>query len=1236
MPHALRILAAFLTVSASILAQEGCAKTLTSESITRQATTPGGHRIEAAADGARILCQMQDLEGHLTGQGLTIRSVDDGEPGACAMRTRAIGRSGSEQAVGPGQVVVDGSSANLIRPGLVESITTTSDGIRQDWIIHSRPPGHGSLTLDLDLTGAAVGTIADDQLALTMGGGRRLVWRNLDVFDAHEQRLPARFLVENDCLRIAVDDATAVYPVRIDPTYTDADWTSMGTSSSKHITAVAIYDGALVIGGNFSEDGFSILQALARWDGASWQVWQTLPSGYITALAVNGSDLYVAGAFSRIAQTEANNLAKWDGHQWHNLGTGVNGEIKTLAFLGNDLVAGGSFSAAGGSVAANIAKWDGLEWAPLGDGLNSRVLALTTSGSELYAAGDFTTAGSVEANHVARWDGLSWSNLGAGCNGRVLALAVSGSFVYAGGYFDSAGGIPVNYIAKWDGGTWSPLGSGVGSPNSGGIVKCMTVSDGNIIVAGHFLTAGGVNVNSIARWDGNTWNPLGSGSLTDIYALTASGSTIYIGHNEGIAGRAPYASRWDGSSWTPLGQPSAFSEITCSTVHRSEFYAGGKHASSGQYVSRIAKWDGTSWSIVGTMYGEANSLASSQFGLVLGGSFTAVDNVSASNIAYWDGRNWAPLGNGVNGRVYVVTARDAELFAGGSFTSAGLGPANRIARWDGGSWHPLGSGFDGEVLAIAPSGPNLIAGGYFTSAGDITVNRIASWDGVTWNAMGAGMDSTVRTLATSGHLIYAGGEFIRAGDEDCNHIAQWDGSTWRSLQSGPNGIKSGISTIALSGEDLFAGGTAYYIYTPESTLTESLAHWDGSGWKSLGSGTNRTVRTLAVSDAHLFAAGNFSIAGGLWSAGGAYMTLKSRAVTYHPNGATAGYTPVAQSKHPGIPIFIAGNTGRLAKPGATFLGWNTTAVGNGAAYQPAATYTIDQSMTLYAQWQSDTYAVTYHANGADRGVIPASQFKVHDLDLQLADNSGSLVRHGYAFAGWNSSPAGIGSAYQVQSYYTTNAPVTLYAQWTPDVYQVTYHGNGAKEGSVPANQYKTHGVDLIVAGNTGNLVKTGMRFTGWNTTADGSGTAIATGGILASNTSTTLYAQWIPATYTISYAANGATGGNVPADQIKTHDITLVLAGNSGFLLKDGSLFSGWNTQANGGGVTYGAGGSYTANADLTLYAQWASIPAPTLRPADAPFVVPGPSSSGCGLGGIGALLATAGLAVISARRRRR
>src|SRR5262249_19672618 len=126
--------------------------------------------------------------------------------------------------------------------------------------------------------------------------------------------------------------------------------------------------------------------------------------------------------------------------------------------------------------------------------------------------------------------------------------------------------------------------------------------------------------------------------------------------------------------------------------------------------------------------------------LYAGGRFTTAGGVPANFIAKWDGTSWSALGSGIGGTFPSVPAPAVyddgggpALVAGGAFTTAGGVPANRIANWDGTSWSALGSGMNDLVLALTVyddgGGPALYDGGAFATAGEVGVNFIAKWDG---------------------------------------------------------------------------------------------------------------------------------------------------------------------------------------------------------------------------------------------------------------------------------------------------------------------------------------------------------------------------------------------------------------------------------------------------------------------------------------------------------------------------
>lgn len=232
-----------------------------------------------------------------------------------------------------------------------------------------------------------------------------------------------------------------------------------------------------------------------------------------------------------------------------------------------------------------------------------------------------------------------------------------------------------------------------------------------------------------------------------------------------------------------------------------------------------------------------------------------------------------------------------------------------------------------------------------------------------------------------------------------------------------------------------------------------------------------------------------------------------------------------------------------------------------------------------------SYTVTYNANGGTG--TTSAQTKWYGEALTLRSNS--FTRANYVFKCWNTKADGTGTSYSAGGTYTGNAALTLYAIWYAP-YSVTYNANGGS-GTVAA-QTKVYNSPLTLRSNS--FTRAGYTFAGWATSAAGA-VAYAAGASYTKNASVTLYAVWSPVTYAVAYAANapgGATVTGLPAAQSKKHGTALTLSGTTPTCV--GYTFLKWNTKADGTGTAYAAGGTYTANAALTLYAQWRAD-APTL-----------------------------------------
>lgn len=146
---------------------------------------------------------------------------------------------------------------------------------------------------------------------------------------------------------------------------------------------------------------------------------------------------------------------------------------------------------------------------------------------------------------------------------------------------------------------------------------------------------------------------------------------------------------------------------------------------------------------------------------------------------------------------------------------------------------------------------------------------------------------------------------------------------------------------------------------------------------------------------------------------------------------------------------------------------------------------------------------------------------------------------------------------------------------------VSYNANGG--AGAPGNQTKWYGTVLTLSSTV--PTRTGYTFKGWATSSTGS-VAYAAGGKYDADANVTLYAVWELITYTISYSSNGGSGS--VKSQIKVYGTDLTLADASSGIYRTDYTLASWNTNAEGTGTGYAPGATYSENAGLSLYAQWA------------------------------------------------
>jgi uncharacterized repeat protein (TIGR02543 family) len=207
-------------------------------------------------------------------------------------------------------------------------------------------------------------------------------------------------------------------------------------------------------------------------------------------------------------------------------------------------------------------------------------------------------------------------------------------------------------------------------------------------------------------------------------------------------------------------------------------------------------------------------------------------------------------------------------------------------------------------------------------------------------------------------------------------------------------------------------------------------------------------------------------------------------------------------------------------------------------------------------------------------------------------DSGTLVRTGYNFAGWNTTFDGTGTSYAIGATFSITGNTILYAKWSLITYTVSYNGNTNTGGNPLTDGSSPYLPDSIVTVlGTGTLIKTGYNFTAWNSVYDGTGDSYAIGDTFNITENTVLCAQWSPITYTVAYNGNANTGGDPLTDGSSPYlyGSTVTTLG-AGTLVKTGNNFVGWNTSADGTGTNYAIGANFTIFANTILFARWVPL----------------------------------------------
>ncbi len=296
------------------------------------------------------------------------------------------------------------------------------------------------------------------------------------------------------------------------------------------------------------------------------------------------------------------------------------------------------------------------------------------------------------------------------------------------------------------------------------------------------------------------------------------------------------------------------------------------------------------------------------------------------------------------------------------------------------------------------------------------------------------------------------------------------------------------------------------------------------------------------------------------------------------------------------------NTNVFERKGFLFDGWNTAADGSGTVYVDGATVknlsSVDgEVVTLYAQWVPDetipgpeenVYRITYVLNGGENSELnPDTYTAGEEIQLYNATKPGCVLYSWYSDSSMNYK-------YKITKITPDmTGDIVLYAKWVYAKYSIQFDGNAddAMYTMSPMTGCKFNTSYVL---NANAFERKGFLFDGWNTAADGSGTAYGDGATVKNLSSVdgelvTLYAQWVPDgsmpeenVYSITYVLNGGTNSVLnPETYIAGEKVVLYPATKPGCVLYSWYLKSSMDYTCKITAI------SPDMTGDITLYAKW-------------------------------------------------
>ncbi len=242
-----------------------------------------------------------------------------------------------------------------------------------------------------------------------------------------------------------------------------------------------------------------------------------------------------------------------------------------------------------------------------------------------------------------------------------------------------------------------------------------------------------------------------------------------------------------------------------------------------------------------------------------------------------------------------------------------------------------------------------------------------------------------------------------------------------------------------------------------------------------------------------------------------------------------------------------------------------------------------KDLTINAVWDVRANTVTFDPNGG-LGDSKTQIVKSGDSALLREFSELGFDSETGVFKCWSDKSDGTGNTYEDHTHFSTLCDVTLYAIWSELSYQVTFDKNNDNAtGEMLKEPFGTDAKKL----RENSFVLVGYKFAGWGSSRD---STEPVSDPYTATASVTLYAIWIPITYTVVFDPNGGKGS---IDEIvMTYDVPVKLPETK--MSRIGYLMTGWSLSPSDNMTAYKPGDTVinltsTDGLRVILYSTWSA-----------------------------------------------